>query len=345
MKKNDGLLMTVILITVFLILGCRTGTTQATGKAQATGTPPATGTTQATGTTPATVKAPATGTTQATGKTEITPITLTTEITPVMQTMEITSIDYSNYYGTNLLLFPASVRKWVVEDFSIEDMSEPWMEDPKLNVWWGDDGRAYVEVTFTVDGTTESFVGGSYGYDEAKLTQKYGEYAKFQTLKFKHELKIEAEQRMLNDPAFAEIIAFAKKLCEEIEYDWSNAYKINVKKTPGKRQAMCSGYADEVKETVLQLNCVKAVQLWSAPDHAWNVLVLEDGRTLYFDLTWFDNEYIDEANRKIIQLDDYRWANITFDEELFKYSGIGYGTGEFTHALGKFEREIKKEVE
>jgi len=310
MKKRNSLFMmvflTVILITVFLFSGCKTVTT---------------------------------------------PAMVTTETKPITPTMEITPIDYSDYYGANLMEFPASVKKWVETTYTKEEMSEPWMEDPKLNVRWGDDGRAYAEVSYTVKegyvgaGETESF-NGSYGYDEVELIQKYGEHAKYQTMKFKHELKMEAEQRMVYDPAFKAVIEFAKELCEELEYDWSNysGYKgTTVKKTPEKRYAVCSGYANEVTEKVLQLNCVKAVQCWSAPGHAWNILVLEDGRTLYFDLTWFDNEHINAATGEITQLDDYRWANITFNEELFKYAGIGYGTGEFTHALGKFDREITKE--
>jgi len=280
-------------------------------------------------------------------RTVTTPAMVTTETKPITPTMEITTIDYSDYYGAkNLLEFPASVIKWVETTFIKEEM-----EDPKLNVWWGDDdGRAYAEVSYTVKdgyagaGEIETF-SGSYGYDWNKLNQEYGEYAKFQTMKFKHEQKVKAEQRMVYDPAFREVIEFVKELCEEFEYDWSNYSKYQgatVKKTPEKKYAVCSGYSSEV-EKVLELNCVQAVQFWSAPGHAWNVLVLNDNRLLYVDATWFDNEHINETTGEIIQLDDYGWENVTFNEEIFKFSDISYGTGEFTHALGKFDKEITKE--
>jgi len=76
--------------------------------------------------------------------------------------------------------------------------------------------------------------------------------------------------------------------------------------------------------------------------HAWNVLKLVDGRTLYFDLTWFDNEHINERTGEIYQKDDYDWRNITFYEHLFRFSNVSYGSGQFAHNQGRFETEIRK---
>jgi hypothetical protein len=81
------------------------------------------------------------------------------------------------------------------------------------------------------------------------------------------------------------------------------------------------------------------VQRWTGPNHAWNVLKLADGRTLFFDLTWFDNEHINQETGVIYETDDYGWANITFFEELFKYSNVGYGSGQFAHSSGVFDSE------
>jgi hypothetical protein len=85
--------------------------------------------------------------------------------------------------------------------------------------------------------------------------------------------------------------------------------------------------------------CIKAVQKWTSTTHAWNVLKLVDGRTLYLDLTWFDNESINKKTGEIILTDDYSWANITFNKKLFRYSNVGYGTRRFEHSLGKFNKE------
>ena len=59
------------------------------------------------------------------------------------------------------------------------------------------------------------------------------------------------ERQLEDDPVFAEIIEFAKKLCVEIEYDWANfdGYKGEpVTPTPGKTLYVCDGYAKEVME-------------------------------------------------------------------------------------------------
>jgi len=96
-------------------------------------------------------------------------------------------------------------------------------------------------------------------------------------------------------------------------------------------------------EKVLELNSVSAVQKWTSEGHSWNVLKLTDGRTLYFDLTWFDNEYINYETGEIHQTDDYDWKNITFYEHLFRFSNIGYETNVFHHNTGVFCHEITKE--
>jgi hypothetical protein len=166
-----------------------------------------------------------------------------------------------------------------------------------------------------------------------------------QTLKFTWGLKQEAERLLQTDPAYAEIINFAKQLCYEIEYDWRSfsAYRGPVRPTPNKKHFVCDGYANEVMNRILALSCVRSVQKWTVPGvHAWNVIKLVDGRTLYFDLTWFDNEYINEQTGEIYQTNDYKWQNITFNADLFNHSNVGYGTRVFTHKFGKLDREIRK---
>jgi hypothetical protein len=150
---------------------------------------------------------------------------------------------------------------------------------------------------------------------------------------------------MANDPAYAEVINFAKQLCREIEYDWAgfDGYRgARPIKTPGKRYAVCDGYADEVMDKALSLNCVKSIEKRTGPNHAWNVINLVDGRNLYFDLTWFDNETINDKTGKIYQTDDYDWENITFNEDLFRHSNLGYSSGVFSHDQGKFDRIVRK---
>ena len=257
-----------------------------------------------------------------------------------------------NYYGADLTQFPLVVREWVMDSaFTENGTIISGMVNPELRVWWDDDNTVRYELTYTKGNST--FKGGSTfgrrGYSVSPTTFRgfkrgEGEYARFQTLRYEWELSQQVENLLENDSVFAEIIEFAMQLSEEIEYDWANfnAYKGPVRQSPNVRHAVCAGYANEVTEKIFALPSVKAVQRWTSPDHAWNIIKLVDGRTLYFDLTWFDNEHINEETGEIYQTDDYGWANITFDEKLFRYSNVGYSNRVFHHAIGEFENEITR---
>lgn len=255
------------------------------------------------------------------------------------------------YYGADIGQFPPKVRDWIVnEGFSERKMEGPGKTDPRLKAWWNDDENSvlfeasYIVAPGYVGAGTKKIWGTGSFYPGANL-QSYGPYAKYKTLKFKYDLKRELEYLVAHDSAYAEIINFAKQLCYEIEYDWLNfsGYRgARPVRNPGKRYAVCEGYANEVMDKALSLRCVKSVEMWKAPAHAWNVINLVDGRTLYFDLTWFDNEQINEKTGQIYQTDDYHWENITFNEDLFRYSNIGYGTKTFSHELGKFNSIVRK---
>jgi hypothetical protein len=222
--------------------------------------------------------------------------------------------------------------------------------DPQLKAWWSDDGNAVLfEASYTVApgyvGAGTRKIWGTEAHYSGPDLQIYGEYAKYKTLKFKYDLKREAEYLIANDTAYAEAINFAKKLCGEIEYDWTNfsGYTGAVPvKNPGMRYGVCDDYSNEVMEKALSLNCVKSIEKWTSTGHAWNVINLVDGRTLYFDLTWFDNEHIKTDTGEIYQTDDYDWENITFYEDIFRYSNIGYATHVFHHTQGKLNKVVEK---
>ena len=257
----------------------------------------------------------------------------------------------TDYYGADLTLFPPKIREWIMNvGFTKEKMEGAGKTNPKLKAWWSDDNNAVLfEASYIVAegyvgaGTLKIWAAGSR-YSGPAIVELYGDYAKYHTLKFKWELKQKVEWLLQNDPSYMEVIEFARQLCDEIEYDWANfsGYKGTVKRTPNKKYLVCEGYTNEVMERILKLNCIQAVQKWSSPGHAWNVIKLIDGRTLYFDLTWFDNEHIDEKTGEIYQEDDYDWANITFDEDIFRYANVGYGSRIFHHDTGKLDREIIK---
>jgi len=255
------------------------------------------------------------------------------------------------YYGANLGLFPPNVRDSLMNTvFTQEIMEQPFIKEPSLKVLWDEDNNSiFIEASYIIAegyvgaGTLRTWVQGSYYHGSPDIFDTYGKYAVYQTLRFKYEHSLDVERQLKNDPAYAEIIEFAKQLCDELEYDWASysGYKGPVKPTPGKKYVVCDGYANEVMGKILQLSSVKSVEKWTSPGHAWNVLKLADGRTLYFDLTWFDNEHINSETGEIYQTDDYDWENITFYKHLFRFSNIGYGTRVFHHNIGKFSKEKK----
>jgi transglutaminase/protease-like cytokinesis protein 3 len=252
------------------------------------------------------------------------------------------------YYGADIGQFPPHIRDWIVnKGFSKSKMEVPSALNPQLNVRWSDDGNAILaEASYTIAsgylgaGSIKTWGSGTYPFRDSNV-KVYGQYDKYRTLKYQYDLKREVEYLMANDPAYAEVINFAKQLCREIEYDWSafsDYHGARPIRTPGMKYAVCDGYSNEVMEKALSLKCVKSIEKWTGPNHAWNVINLVDGRTLYFDLTWFDNEHIKEDTGQIYQTDDYDWENITFNEDLFRHSNVGYGSGTFSHDKGKFDR-------
>jgi len=256
------------------------------------------------------------------------------------------------WYGANLGHFPPKARNFIMnEQFSKEKMEKPFMINPSLKVWWSEcNHRVLMEASYTVApgyvgaGTIKTWGTEAHYSGSSDIFNRYGRYAVYQTLRFKYEHRLYVDRLLKTDHRFAEIINFAKQLSAELEYDYSvyPQFKNIVKQTPGLRLAVCDGYANEVMEKAIKLPSVKAVQRWAGANHAWNVLNLVDGRTLFFDLTWFDNKKINEKTGEIYQKDDYGWNNITFHEHLFRFSGVGLGTREFTHNFGTFESEIRK---
>lgn len=260
------------------------------------------------------------------------------------------SLSESDYFGADLTRFPPEARTWIMTiGFPPAKMTMPHMQNPQLKVSWAEDGHALqFEASYTVApgymgaGTVAVWGKKTRYRGESIIYQRYGEYAKFHTLRFKWELAQYSREQMANDTAYAQVAAVAQELCQELEYDWASlrSYKgAEVKRTPDKRYCACDGYADEAMDRFLQLECVQAVQKWSSGSHAWNVLKLKDGRVLYADMTWFDNEYLNHKTGCVEPRDDYDWKNLTFDEELFRYSNVSYTKRIFEHLNGRMVAE------
>jgi hypothetical protein len=257
------------------------------------------------------------------------------------------------WYGADLSDFPPVFVKWVKsENFPKSAMEKEWALNPCFNAAWDQSGNFInFEVSCTVapgyedTGSVVILGSGSYGND---VGSEYGKYAKYRTLKFKWELKKESDRLYKTDPAYRAVIDAVKQMCKEIEYDWASfsAYHgAPVKKTPGMVYYLCEDYSDAAMQKLFTVNYVKKVEKWTLPGvHAWNNVIFKDGRRLYVDVTWFDNERIDPETGRIYETDDYNWENITFNRDLFEHSNIGYGTNIFLHASPqkKLERYVSK---
>jgi hypothetical protein len=248
------------------------------------------------------------------------------------------------WYGADVSGFPPQIVDWIKKTgFPKEKMEQTYAINPQLKVWWSEDGNSVnFQASYTVApgyvgaGTVKTWGEGARYNGSDSIWSTYGDYAKYKTLRFEWELKQSAEKMYDSDPAYRAVVDAARQMCKEIEYDWANfgGYRgAKVIRTPGLVYYVCDGYADEAMKRFLALSCVKSVEKWSLPGvHAWNNLLLKDGRRLYVDVTWFDNEHIDEHTGRIYQTDDYDWENITFDRDLFDHSNVGYGTKTFVHA-------------
>jgi hypothetical protein len=130
------------------------------------------------------------------------------------------------------------------------------------------------------------------------------------------------------DAAYEEIIELAKRLSDELEYDWTSREDydgVTPIQTPGKRLRQCNGYAIEMMENAIKLKSVKSVEHWRATpatgapgNHSWNIIKLVDGRILYCDLRSFATNRINAETGEIYYAEDYRWNKISFDEKAFR---------------------------
>jgi hypothetical protein len=220
-------------------------------------------------------------------------------------------------------------------------MEQSWAINPRLKAEWSADGNSVIfEASYTTApgyegaGSVTTWGQGAR-YGGGSIGPEYGEYAKYRTLRYKWELKKESERLYKTDPAYRAVIDAAKQMCMEIEYDWANfsGYRgAPAIRTPGKVYHVCDGYADDAMQKLLSIDLVETVEKWSAPGHAWNNVIFRDGRRLYVDVTWFDNEHINHETGRVYETEDYDWENITFNRDLFEHSNVGYSTRDFSHA-------------
>jgi len=147
------------------------------------------------------------------------------------------------------------------------------------------------------------------------------------TQKKADEAEFKMEQRR-KDAAFAEIEKGIIQIATEHQYDYPAAGIPANYRNPNIKKVVCDGYANAVVEKFKNHPLVASVEKWISVigKHAWNVIVLKDGRKIYADATWYQGNYIDEEG----YVADYPFnpnkidpTSLTFDINEFNSNGGG----------------------
>jgi len=145
----------------------------------------------------------------------------------------------------------------------------------------------------------------------------------------------EADQRMeqrRKDTTFAEVEKVIFQIATEYKYDYEKAFGIEVQyRNPNTKKAICDDFANAVIESFKNHPLIERVEKWTSTmgNHAWNVIILKDGRKIYCDATWYQKQGTDSEGY-VIETVYKTPMDLTFDIEEFNTLGgaIDTNTGE-----------------
>jgi len=185
-------------------------------------------------------------------------------------------------------------------------------------------GQACLEYTVIAKSgytwSSPTWVGFTWGNKSGYIGNNDITYTLTKKLDDAAQYRIEERRK---DPVFREIEKVVLQIATEYNYDFESAYRIRVKyRRPNVKKAVCDGYSDAVSQAFKNHPLVTRVEKWSstAGNHAWNVLILKDGRKLYCDTTWYDGNNID-AEGYVVDIPEQDPVNLTFDINEFNSLG------------------------
>ncbi|GHV33204.1 hypothetical protein AGMMS4952_24840 [Spirochaetia bacterium] len=218
------------------------------------------------------------------------------------------------------------IPQWVV-DFVREErnsiLSSPYWptSDVRFQFFYNASGDAVVTYDVKRNGTWEKF-----GQLTNRLSTMYsGDEFYWPTIRQQDLNKLAWLDRM-EDPAFKSIEAVVYQIGLDFDYDWNNyagnTYGVVTYENPTTTKAVCSGFTSETTTRLLANEYVDYIERWTGGNHAWNVIILKDGRRLYCDSTWY------EGNRVRNGVVPYGCAQevsqLTFDAD--EFNSFGYST-------------------
>jgi len=127
------------------------------------------------------------------------------------------------------------------------------------------------------------------------------------------------------DPDYKRIIDIIEKdVVLKMQYDWeayyskfSRSYQDSLRLGLG----VCDVYADLVVQILTREGYTAEKWSSSVGNHAWNHVILPNGKILYIDATWYDNSYENHPTQK--SADSYDPWYITYDKSLFEHGYLG----------------------
>jgi hypothetical protein len=125
------------------------------------------------------------------------------------------------------------------------------------------------------------------------------------------------------DPDYRKIVDIVEReVVTKLQYDWDSYFKRTSRSYQESLNAgvgVCDVYAQRVMEILTETGY--KVEKWAGGNHAWNHVIMPDGRILYIDATWYDNCY---DNRPTIHSpDSYAPWYVTYDKKVFEHGFNG----------------------
>ena len=195
--------------------------------------------------------------------------------------------------------------------------------DLQYRFFYNNNGEACLEFTVSPRGRytwpTPTWVGYTWGNWFGTIGVNAIHYSV--TRRQRDEADYRMEQRR-NDPAFREIERIVYQIALEYDYDFASIGISARYRNRNTRRAVCDGYSDAVVNAFRNHSLVARVEKWTSVigNHAWNVIVLNDGRRIYCDSTWYDGNNIDNEGY-VISTPDRNPVNLTFDINEFNTLG------------------------
>jgi hypothetical protein len=142
-----------------------------------------------------------------------------------------------------------------------------------------------------------------------------------------------------------EIKRVVDQLVLETDYDYSRLFRPSggarwVFHPDTKYLGLCDDYSDLVYEKLSGLAGVSEIYKVSSVigNHSWNEILLDDGRVIYLDATWYDTNgyYVDPTGNYVVEhTPQYMPTMFTFDRDLFSLGGTHYDWGDAQRSAGR----------